>query len=83
MRPYEALKASTTNPFEFLGELDDAGTIEVGKRAELVLLKANPLDDIANTRSIAGVMIQGRWMSETELQEGMEEVVSYFETFKN
>jgi len=81
LTPYEALRASTTHPFEFLGELADAGTVEVGKRANLVLLEANPLEDITNSRKIAGVMIQGRWLSQAELQEGLEELAAFYETF--
>jgi len=81
LTPYEALRASTTNPFEFLGELDDAGTVEVDKRADLVLLEANPLEDITNSRKIAGVMIQGRWLPKAELQEGLEELAAYYDTF--
>jgi hypothetical protein len=79
LTPYQALRASTTNPFEFLGELDDAGTVEVGKCADLVLLEENPLKDITNTRKIAGVMIQGHWLSQTELQEGLDELAAYYE----
>jgi imidazolonepropionase-like amidohydrolase len=82
LTPYQALRTSTTNQFEFLGELDDAGTVEAGKRADLVLLEANPLDNISNTQKIEGVMIQGRWLSKTEIQTGLEEVVAYYETFK-
>jgi len=81
LTPYQALRASTTNPFEFLGELDEAGTVEVGKRADLVLLEANPLEAITNTREIAGVMIQGRWLSQAELQEGLDELAASYETF--
>ena len=79
LTPYEALRTSTTHPFEFLGELDEAGTVEVGKRAELVLLEANPLDNISNTQKIAGVMTQGRWLSKTELQDGLEELAAYYD----
>jgi len=49
LTPYKALKASTTHPMDYLGELDDAGRIEVGIKADLVLLEANPLEDITNT----------------------------------
>jgi len=70
--PYEALRMSTTLPHEFLGELDLGGTVEVGKRADLVLLEANPLDDIANTRAIRGVVIGGRWLSEDDIRQGLD-----------
>jgi len=82
LTPYEALRTSTTHPFEFLGELDEAGTVEVGKRADLVLLEANPLDNISNTQKIAGVMIQGRWLSKAEIQEELEELAAYYDIFK-
>jgi hypothetical protein len=81
LTPYQALRASTTNPFEFLGELEEAGTVEVGKRANLVLLEANPLKNISNTQRIAGVMIQSRWLSKAEIKAGMDEVVAYFDSF--
>ena len=77
--PYQALRASTTNPYEFLDELEDAGTVEVGKRANLVLLEANPLENISNTQQIAGVMIQDRWLSKVEIQEGLEELITYYD----
>ena len=71
LTPYEALRTSTTHPFEYLGELDVAGTVQVGKRADLVLLRANPLIDISNTQKIDGVMIQGRWLSGKRIEEGL------------
>lgn len=79
LSPYDALKTSTTHPFEFLGELEEAGTIEEGKRADLVLLEANPLEEITNSRKIAGVMVQGRWLPKAELQDGLEEIASLWE----
>lgn len=65
--PYAALEAATRNPAEWLGTLAESGTVEPGKRADLVLLDANPLDDIRNTRRIAGVMRAGRWYPAPEL----------------
>ncbi|MFC1871935.1 amidohydrolase family protein [Chloroflexota bacterium] len=72
--PYDALKTSTYNPAMYLGELDEFGTIEVGKRADLVLLKDNPLEDITNTRQIEGVMVHGRWYARDDLDIMFEEV---------
>ena len=71
MTPYEALKTSTTHPFAYLGEIEEAGTVQIGKRANLVLLEDNPLTDISNTRSIAGVVLQGRWLSKDRIHEGL------------
>jgi hypothetical protein len=69
---FEALRSSTTEPFAFLGELDQAGTIEVGKRANLVLLQSNPLADIAATREISGIMLKGRWLGKEDIEQGLE-----------
>lgn len=66
--PYHALAAGTRNAAAYLGR-DDFGTVEVGKRADLLLLDASPLEDIRNTREIAGVMARGRWLGSAELQE--------------
>ena len=60
MTPLQALEASTIRPAEFLGIQDQMGTIEVGKRADLVLLAKNPLEDIRNTRQIDTVISKGK-----------------------
>jgi hypothetical protein len=72
LSPYDALRSSTTEPFAFLGEFDQAGTIAVGKRADLVLLDDNPLKNIAATRNISGVMIGGRWIGRDEILSRLE-----------
>jgi hypothetical protein len=58
--PMEALQTATRNPARYFGTLKDMGTIETGKLADLVLLNANPLDDIRNTRQIRTVVLRGR-----------------------
>jgi hypothetical protein len=80
LSPYEALRSSTTEPFAFLGELDQAGTIEVGKRTDLVLLQGNPLSDIAETRRISGVMLRERWLGREDLEQGLEALAAGYET---
>ncbi|MBT6812477.1 MAG: amidohydrolase family protein [Anaerolineae bacterium] len=72
LTPYEALRTSTTHPVDYLGELDDTGTLEIGKRAELVLLEANPLDDIANAKKIMGVLCIEQWLDREEIQGRMD-----------
>ena len=64
MSPFEVIKAATYEPARYLGLLDAAGTIEVGRLADLVLLERNPLVDIANTRRISGVVANGRWFDD-------------------
>jgi hypothetical protein len=58
--PMEALQTATRNPARYFGTLKDMGTIEPGKLADMVLLSANPLDDIRNTRKISMVVLRGR-----------------------
>lgn len=69
MSPHQALEAATINPARFF-EWDEAmGTVEKGKVADLVMLDANPLDDIRNTRKIRAVFARGRYFSRRQLDE--------------
>jgi imidazolonepropionase-like amidohydrolase len=63
LTPMEALQAATSGATRFLGRDRDYGTIEVGKRADLVLLAGDPLKDIRNTRRIVAVWQAGRVVS--------------------
>jgi imidazolonepropionase-like amidohydrolase len=58
--PQEALKTATINPARYLGLAQSLGTVEQGKMADLVLLEANPLESIGNTRKISAVVVGGR-----------------------
>ncbi|HEX5726966.1 MAG TPA: amidohydrolase family protein [Longimicrobiaceae bacterium] len=68
LTPYQALATATRNPAEFLGAMGEWGTIEAGKRADLVLLSANPLEDIRNTARIEAVSLGGRWLERPALE---------------
>src|SRR4029077_18357208 len=72
--PMEALQTATLNPAKFLGMDDRLGTVEKGKFADLVLLDANPLDDIRNTQKIAAVVVNGRYLSRAELDKMLANV---------
>jgi imidazolonepropionase-like amidohydrolase len=73
LTPLEALQSATVNPARFLGKLDDLGTIEKGKLADLVILDANPLEDIHNTTKINAVIAQGKLFDRTDLDRLMRE----------
>src|SRR5713226_1694719 len=67
--PLEALQTATINPARFFGIEDQAGTVEKGRLADLVLLSANPLEDIANTQMIAAVIVSGRYLRRADLDK--------------
>ena len=67
LTPYEALKSGTANVGVYFGTQSTMGTVTGGKRADLVLLDANPLTNIANSSRIAGVMVNGRWLSRADI----------------
>ena len=70
LTPMQALQAATLNPARFLGREKDFGTVAKDKIADLVLLDANPLDDIGNTRTISAVVFNGKLLSRASL-DGM------------
>jgi imidazolonepropionase-like amidohydrolase len=74
LTPFAVLQAATRNAAEYLGAAGEFGTVEVGKRADLVLLDANPLQAIANASRINGVMVRGRWLPRAELDRMLSEI---------
>ncbi len=70
LSPFEALQTGTTAPAEFLGI--DTGAVVVGRVADLVLLDANPLEDIGNSRRVHGVMLRGTWHDAGDLQKRLQ-----------
>ncbi len=69
LTPYEALRSGTANVGTYFGTAATTGTVAAGKRADLVLLDANPLTDIGNSSRIAGVMVNGRWLSKADIDK--------------
>jgi len=74
LTPMEALQSATLNPAKFFGRTRDLGTVEAGKLADLVLLDANPLDDIRNTQKISAVLLGGRYFSRADLDDILNRV---------
>ncbi len=71
--PYAALHTGTIDVATFLGS--NGGSVAAGKDADLILLDANPLLDIRNSRRIHGVMLRGQWLPESELARRLERFV--------
>ncbi|NOH03376.1 MAG: amidohydrolase family protein [Chloroflexi bacterium] len=79
LSPYEAIEAGTRNAAIAMGKFDEFGTIETGKRADLILLDANPLDDVGNIQKRVGVMLRGRWLTEEQLQSMLDGLVESYQ----
>lgn len=78
MTPYQILRSGTWNVASFLGLLSESGTIAVGKRADLLLLDANPLDNVANVQKRAGVVVNGRWLAESDIEARLRKIADSY-----
>jgi imidazolonepropionase-like amidohydrolase len=74
LSPFAALKTGTVNASVYFGQQEKWGTVQEGRTADLVLLDANPLVDINNSRRIHGVMVRGRWLPHSALNELLQEI---------
>ena len=68
LTPLDAIRAATISPARYLGATDSLGTVAPGRVADLILLDANPLEDIRNTRRIRVVIANGRWFERRQLE---------------
>jgi len=78
LTPYEALTTGTTAVARYFDVANVAGTVEVGRRADLILLDANPLENVGNLRRRAGVMLRGRWLPAAELDARLQEIAAAY-----
>ena len=78
LTPYQALRAGTSDAARFLGIDADGGSIGVGKRADLLLVDANPLEDPSNLWRLSGVMLNGRWLPQAELHRMLEQMAAAY-----
>jgi imidazolonepropionase-like amidohydrolase len=79
LTPYQALATATTNPARYFRQGGEFGTIEAGKRADVVLLDGNPLREISQTEKVAGVMVRGRWLDGAELKARLQAVPAAYQ----
>ena len=78
MTPYEVLEIGTRRPAEYFDAADQFGTVAVGSRADLILLEANPADDIGSVRNRVGVMVNGRWIPADEIERRLREIALFY-----
>ena len=78
MTPYEVLDIGTRRPAEYFDATDQFGTVTVGRRADLILLSADPTDDINHIRNRVGVMVNGRWIPADEIERRLREIALFY-----
>lgn len=77
LTPMEALQTATRNAAQYFGATNASGTIAAGKLADLVLLDADPTQNIGNTQKIHAVILQGRLISTSQRQALLEQIKRY------
>jgi hypothetical protein len=78
MKPYDIIKSGSYNVGVYFKDKDNFGTIETGQRADLILVDANPLENIANIEHRAGVMVRGQWIPEQEIQSRLAKIAASY-----
>ena len=78
MTPFQVLQSGTVNVAKFYDAEKTTGTVAVGKRADLILLDANPLQDIRNVANKSGVMIHGKWHDRASIQKRLDQIAEAY-----
>jgi imidazolonepropionase-like amidohydrolase len=76
MSTFDILASGTSNVGAYFRTWDDFGTVAVGKRADLILLDANPLESLAHLERRSGVMVRGRWLPASEIRTRLDEIAA-------
>jgi imidazolonepropionase-like amidohydrolase len=79
LSPQEILNEGTRQVARYFGAEQEFGSVATGQRADLLLLNANPLSDLANVARRAGVMVNGRWLPETEIRARLERIATAYQ----
>ena len=79
LSPYQAIATSTIEAARFLGQDNEFGTINLGKRADMVLVSDNPLEDIGHLRDIRGVLVRGRWIPKDEIDHEYQTLAARYQ----
>lgn len=75
---YEIIRSGTKNVGDYFKDKDEFGTIAIGKRADLILINGDPLQDISNIAKRTGVMVRGRWLPEEEIQKRLAGIATSY-----
>lgn len=79
LTPQQILSDATRQVARYFGAEQEFGSVEPGRRADLLLLDGNPLSDLANVGRRAGVMVSGRWLPESEIQARLERIAAAYQ----
>jgi imidazolonepropionase-like amidohydrolase len=77
LSPLEIIRSGTLNPAVFFGEENTFGEVKEGLVADLILLDANPLQDLNAIKSINGVMVRGSWLSKADIDKRLKEIAMH------
>jgi imidazolonepropionase-like amidohydrolase len=78
MTPFQVLQSGTVNVARFHKNENETGTVAVGRRADLLLVDGNPLQDIRNMNRKSGVMVKGRWLPWSEIQQRLDQIAASY-----
>lgn len=73
---FAVLQTATKNVGDYYKQVDAFGTVAAGQRADLLLLRGNPLEDLGHVAKRAGVMVRGRWLAESDIQAGLAQIAA-------